>query len=352
MTSVSIDIAEEFLRSPNTQVRKNSLAALTVIGEEKAAELIAKTALFDDDWDVRQRAKTELLYRLVRNGRFIPPAVKSLLIAALKNDETPKRAYAILGDLKSKGFYIPRVRITLGKRLRLPSTLYFSIYTNRNWSFCLRKWDAGLVGTLLGSIPLLIYVWKQGVGLSTALIAAASIILGFALLGTLISLFATQFLTPISMHLRAVPASVFQIVVTFLNVLVGTLILQFVLVFVVGSFIEYLAVRAERSAVFIPVFAFLAAFARLGSILTFGRFKFLNKSSVRKRNLVVQTLGGTLLAFTIPTAIYLAITLSQSSYERVVSTNVWLGLLPIAVGLAAAFASIDNEAPPVEFNTA
>src|SRR6185369_7043874 len=230
MNSIAITIAEEFLRSPNPQIRKNSLVALAVVDEEESGQVIADTALTDEDWTVRQRAKSELLSGLAATAPVIPAAVEDVLVRALKSDDAQKqkRAYAILGQLKSQGFFVPQVRIKFGNRMWLASTLYFSYYVNRNWSFRLRKWKPGLIGTLIGATPLIVYASKSFETVSTRLIGVVLLLLGFSLLGTLVSVLATQFLTPINMHLRPVSASIVQIVETFLNVLAGTIILQII----------------------------------------------------------------------------------------------------------------------------
>jgi len=352
MANLSTTIIEEFLRAGTPQIRKNSLTALAILDDDESARLIANTAIHDEDLSVRERAAIET----VSIGEKLPETIVGILTEVFQQKDQPKqqqRAYAILGRLRSKGVKIPRTHLPWGSRMWLAGSMFFYTYPVRNWSFCFRSWKPGLLGTLVGMIPFLTYLVfsNKPITLETSgLIVLAG--MGILTLGTLITIFSTQFTTPINFQLRRSAALVVELLVSFLCPIVCSLLILIVLGLI--PLLWDLSYRFVSSGVplAIPMVALLAALVRLGTLLAFGRFSLVKKPKVKTWNWFVQVTGGTLAGGSIlAISAALLIADAESHQENVTYWIGFLASLAVTVGLACAFARIDSEAPPISEKT-
>ncbi|HEX3142813.1 MAG TPA: hypothetical protein VHQ64_02505 [Pyrinomonadaceae bacterium] len=345
MANAAITIIEEFLRSGTPQVRKNSLTALSCIEDDESARLIATTALNDDDAGVRKRAEDEAL-SISESMRARAIAVFADAVSR-KEPQKQQRAYAILGQIKSRGFSIPRVRLPWGSRMWLAASMFSHFYPIRKWSFRLRSWKPGLLGSLIGTIPLIIYLFTQNRPLEMRTVLGIG--LGSAVLlipGTLIPIFATQFATPINLQLRRSAASLVEVLLAFFAVFAGLLVLS-IIIGLSPAAGETIYRESRVLLLFTILLSFLAAFVRLGTIIAFGRLKFLKSWGRRTWNWLFEICGGVVAGLALATLVYLFFKLDAASYQdSVLYEGVWLGSLAVTVGLATAFAQIDSEAPP------
>jgi hypothetical protein len=332
---------EEFLRLGTPQIRKNALTALAVINDEESARLIATAAMEDEDVGVRRRAEEE---SLLLSSKFLQ-SVNDVFLKALTSPEFQKqqRAYAILGRLKSEGLAMPHPRMPRGIRMRLAGSMSSYLYPVRNLSFRLRSWQPGLLGTLVGMIPFIVFMVNHGLKYQSKINFAGSLVLWSLvtlIIGTISAIFAAQFATPINLQLRPIAATLVELIAAFVSMLGGGLLLSFLFTF--------LPIGVPRDAVllFVPLLALLAAIVRLGTILAFGRAGFFKRLRRKTGNWLIQIVAGTASGFLIATGLYLLFSLYASPYEVPAFKGIWLASLAVAVGMACAFAKIDSEAPP------
>jgi hypothetical protein len=344
MNNLATTVVEEFLRSGTPQVRKNALTALSILNnDEETDKLIAETAIFDKDPDVNAQAERYVL------SEPRSTAIKSLM-RALDGDkpEYQQRAYTILGRLRNTGkVKVPRVRLGWTTWMWLATAAYTSRYPVRDWAFRLRGMKPGFFGTLCGGIPFFIYVWLQFRPLDSgeSIIFSLSVLL-ILLLGTLISILGMQFITPVNVHLRREIALLVQMVLSFIVVFSGLLLILIVWSVLTGGGGLNRNGRYDPFAFLFFVFGFalLVAFVRLGTILAFGRIKFVGR--LYNGNWLIQIAGGTLVGTLLTAAVYILFLRDAYYEDRIIFTCTWLGSFAITVGLATAFANIDDEVPP------
>lgn len=344
MANLSTTIMEEFLRAGTPQIRKNSLTALALLGDDDGARLIATTAIHDEDSSVRDRAAAET----VSIGEKSPQKIVGVLTEVFQQKDQPKqqqRAYAILGRLRSKGVDIPHARLPWGSRMWLAGSMFFYVYPARNWTFRLRSWKPGLLGTLVGMVPflaLLVFL-SRPIALVTGIgVALAGV--GLLIPGTLIPVFATQFTTPINFQLRRSAALWVELLVSFVCTVV-CLVIAYIILSFLPIFGRY---QPTDFIPFIPLIALLAALVRLGTIVAFGRFPNVTRSKGKTWNWIYQVIGGTLTGGSI-LAIFAALLIADAKALHESVGPYWLGFLAalaVTIGLACAFARIDGEAPP------
>lgn len=344
MASISTTIMEEFLRSGTPQVRRNALTALAVVDDEASARLIARAAIEDEDAAVRRRAEEESLSL----GENSLRPVNAVFLRALKSPEFQKqqRAYAMLGRLKSKGIAMPPPQMPWGSRMRLAGSMSSYLYPVRSLSFRLRSWQSGLLGTLLGLLPFIIFmiIYLRGDGASKVQIAAVVGVSSLAVLvvGAVSAIFATQFTTPISLQLRPFAATLVELMATFVCVLTGGLLLVLLIVFFWNT-VSIFRGSFGLVLLFVPLIAIMAGTVRLGTVLAFAsRLNFSKASSIS--NWLVQIIFGTATGSLFATSIYLLFKLNASPYDLDLYKGLWLASLAVVVGLANAFAKIDGEA--------
>jgi hypothetical protein len=339
MSSLTLSIMEEFLRSGEVQSRKNALTALSVIETDESAELIAETAITDPDAGVRKAAEREL----TALGERLPQNAISVLTKAIVGSDLQQqqRAYGILGQLRSKGVELPSTLVPRGSRMRLATSMNSSHYPVRTWSLRLRSWKAGLLWTLLGSIFFIFYVLAVFNLTGWDWLNFAITFLVILFIGTFQAVIATQYTTPINLQLNRLSALLVEVLISSLCVLLGFLILLILAGFIVPNFVYE---RANSFLIFLPLFSLLAGAVRAGTILGFGRFKALKLFKAKTRNWLAEVTLGVIVGALMIIIIYI-IFMATSSVDRTF-TALCLGLLAGVIGLASAFAKIDNEVPP------
>lgn len=343
MASISTTLMEEFLRLGTPQIRKNALTALAVINDAESARLIATVAMEDDDVGVRRRAEEE---SLMLSSKLLQ-SVNDVFLKALTSPEFQKqqRAYAILGRLKSEGMVMPHPRMPRGIRMRLAGSMSSYLYPVRSLSFRLRSWQPGLLGTLAGLIPFIVFIVNYGLRNESKSYAAiiVSLFSFFVLVvGTISAIFAAQFATPINLQLRPIAATLVELIAAFVSMLAGGLLLSILFGWIPLGFLH----NDSVILLFVPLLALLAAVVRLGTILAFGRANSFKRLRGKTSNWLIQILAGTAAGSLIATGLYLMFSLGASRYELPAFKGIWLASLAVAVGLATAFAKIDSEAPP------
>jgi len=351
MASTLTVVLDEFLRLGAAQARKNSLTALSVIDSEESAKLIAKTALQDEDTSVRQRAVDEMM-SLSANQR---KTALDVLANGLTSDDQhhQQRAYSILGKFKSMGWEVPKTRMKWGNRMWLASSLYSSIYPQRSWWFRVRSWKPALLATAISTLPFLVFNYQssmfitaQGILLNVLLVAVIS------LAGVLLSVFATQFATPIYLQLRPFAAAIIQVLAAFICTFLAGLAGIILLLVMLGGNRDY---EVLTWLLFILLLSSMVAAIRVGTLLPLLRMQFVRISRNRKFNWFIETAAGTIAGFFVATLVY------RSYWSDLVGldydygygyinqkrlneyTAIWLAFLAIIIGLAYSFAKIDTE---------
>lgn len=345
MASISTMVMEEFLRSEATQVRKNALTALSLVDDPDSAGLIVITALEDDDPGVRRRAEEESL-ALDEN---LLNSARDVIVNALTSGDAQKqqRAYALLGRLRSNGITLSTPGMPWGIRMRMAGAMSSFLYPVRSLSFRLRSWQPGLLGSLVGVIPLMLYM----VAIRSDTKGRTAITMGLAalavlLVGTVVSVLATQFSTPINLQLRRFAATIVEVLATFFISLFGLLI-----VFIVFSLLFSGDGRfyGEFGLVLlvVPLLALFAAIVRLGTILAFGRLTFIQWPRSKTRNWLIQIGVGTAVGMlAVATPIYLIFKTDAYEGDLQGYRAWWLAAFAVGMGLASSFAKVDREAPP------
>lgn len=335
MTTKALSLVEEFIRSPQPQLRKNALTALAVINEPKAIELMTRVALEDSDAGVRERAENEL-FELNLPSDAIALALNSLRSS---DEETQQRAYAFLGRLRSNIPTGALLSIPWRDRLRLAARAY--LYPKRSWRLRLGLWKPGLAGILLGSVFPIAFALRRFSAVQPYQQAdrIVQISLGLAMVvvvGIVLIVFAGHRTTPIYRHPNRFAAGVVETATTGFLGLVGVTPI-FVLV-LIWQWLD----RFSLGSLFIPLAGLMVGFVRAGTILSFGL------SSARRANRIVEVLGGvaigSLAYVLVIRIIFFASDYPAASFVWLVAA--WLVHLPLAFGAANAFASVDKEALP------
>jgi hypothetical protein len=338
MTTKALSLVEEFIRSPQPQLRKNALTALAVINEPKAIELMTSVALEDSDAGVRQRAEDEL-FKLHLHSDAIGLAFTRL---RSPDEETQQRAYAFLGRLRSKSATEIPLSIPWRDRLKLAARMNAYLYPKRSWRLRLRLWKPGLAGILLGSVFPVAFALRHFLDIDPYRTPADRIVqisFGLAVLvvvGIVLIVFAGQRTTPIYRHPNRFAAGVVETATTgFLGLVSVTPI------FVLALIWQWLE-GFSLGSLFIPLAGLMVGFVRVGTILSFGIF------SARRTNRIAEVFGGAAigsLAFVVVIVlIFKASGDTKLAFEWLVAA--WLVHLPLAFGAANAFASVDKEALP------
>jgi hypothetical protein len=114
MSSLTLEIIEEFLRSSDTQWRKNALTALGTVGSDESLARLVRVAFDDTDPLVRGRAEQEL----ARLDASAGAKAAAHLAAGLDRPDTEAGAYAILARLAKQGWEGVRPSGPLPQRVR------------------------------------------------------------------------------------------------------------------------------------------------------------------------------------------------------------------------------------------
>ena len=351
MDNTLIVVLDEFLRLGAPQARKNSLTALSVLGNEESAKLIAKTALQDNDASVRERAVEEMT-SLPEDWK--KSALEEVAKGLLSDEQhQQQRAYMILGKFKSRGWDVPKIRMRWGNRMWLAASLYSSIYPQRHWWFRVRSWKPALLATAISILPFLIYNYKSSSFITgDGLIGNAIFVVVITLAGVITSVIATQFTTPIYLQLRPFAASVVQVLLTLLSTTLAALILLVLLVVLVLGRSDPLPSKVFGFVWLLPL---TAAAIRVGTLLPLVRGQFVRITRNRKYNWFLETVFGFVPGFLIATFVYWSYKSELSYYYNYIGapestfqtyTATWLAALAIIIGIAYSFAKIDTEVLP------
>jgi len=104
MTVVSLEIIEEFLRSPDPQLRKNGLTALSVIGRTDTIDRLVEASFADTDPMVRARAESEMAHL---QGDAASCAAEAI-VRHLADPRREMAAYGLLSRLVRTG-WVPAI---------------------------------------------------------------------------------------------------------------------------------------------------------------------------------------------------------------------------------------------------
>lgn len=134
MSDRVLNIAREYLRSSDAQVKKNAATALAAIGSHDSIKALVRVALVDDDPEVRTRAEEEI--------RGLPAdgvaQAQGILEDLLGNDGMACGSFAILGRLRLAGILgAAEKQQSLPERLRLAVSLgqpAHGFWRNLRWS--------------------------------------------------------------------------------------------------------------------------------------------------------------------------------------------------------------------------
>lgn len=348
MASNTLSIIEEFLRSGEPQIRRNAITALAVMNDQDSVRLIIDTALKDPDAGVRRRAEEEILLLDEESQAGVTEALMESLKS--KDSQSQQLAYAFLARLKSRGMTLTNVWLPWGSRMRLASSMNLHVYPARKWSYRLRGFRPGLLGTLAGLIFFVPYVLNvlRPHESWTSFIRFIVATLTILLVGTLLAIFATQYTTPINLQLNRRTALLVEVLITTVCVIVG---MYFFYLLISKILQDSPTLRANGvdslNQLLLPLhLGLMAGAVRAGTIIAFGRFKVSRHFRSKSLNWVIQVASGILVGFSVMTIILLIYSLGNSPIPLDVRIAAWLSFLATAVGLASAFANVDGEAPP------
>jgi hypothetical protein len=343
LASSALPIIEEFLRGGTPQQRKNALTALTVIGDAASVRMLAEAALGEEDSGVRAHAVNELAS--LDQARAAPAV--GVFERELHGGDRGKqvRAYVLLGQLQNVGSYETEVRLTWRRKLLLAAALYKHLYLVRNWDFRLRSWRAGLIGSLVGCVIFLFAIFRiilrhtDTKEISDYVIIFVLVVLVSTAAGAVMSMTATQRATPINLHISRFAALPAEVLTAALLGFIGIL----------GYYAVVNALPLPSTPKNLQLINFMllagsmAGVVRGASALAFGIY------ANPKVNWLAQTLAGTAAGFLLVAAVALVSVSSTSLFGATGEDIRWvvsMGSLPLAVGCASAFASIDIASPP------
>lgn len=330
-----LSIVDEFLRSPDVQVRKNALTALAVIGNDESISRLLDVALTDELKEVRTRAEEELLSLQDESLTCLT----RLFRMVLADKERRRPAYALLGRLRGRGFTVPVPSLTMMQRLQLTAAITAFIYPSRGWQFHPRSFLSALGGGVLGSLLFIVFLTifaTTGTGAEFDAGFRGGLFFNALLLSPLMAVFATQRSVPINFHYDRFVATIIELI----WIAVFGCILYPVLV--------VLALLSGEASTDWPTGQIMVSLIQLLLFLTTVRAGTLIASGIfakRRANLYAEVAVGT--AFSI-----VAITAVDLLFFRVMDTafisSEWVLYMPLSLGIAAAFARIDEEFVPLK----
>jgi hypothetical protein len=330
-------VIEEFLRSGESQKRKNALVTLAVLGDQDSVALIAETALDDPDVAVRQRAEEEIM-GLDDSSR---QAAIRLLAQGLKSSDADKqgRAYSLLGTLRSRGAEVRRALLPRRGRLRLAFSMNSHLYPTRSWSYGIRGWRPASFGTLVGLLVLFIdvLITYRGWNAEEAAYATPLFLIVFVA-GTLLALCSTQFTVPFGLQLDRIAALAVEVLMSALASLAGAAIL----LLLTGILLSALERPARTLPLVLPL-GLLGGPTRVGTLIALAGLRRIRLFSGRTLVFLGQVLSGSLVGSVSTMLLFLLFRIGYGPGEV---RAVFLGYFAVALGLASAFAAIDKEGAP------
>jgi len=342
MAGAALDIVDEYLMSPNPQVRKNALTALAVLDTPESLRRLLQTALLEPRSDVRDHAESEIS----RLGSPAHMMLTEFLDKALDDRATRAEAYRMIGRLASRGMDI-RLAPPLAARFWMPTRVALafldSVTTNpwREWAFWRRPLWPSILAGVVASIS-----WQQFVAAYTRLSSDRGLSPQFAVnsflysvvLSALLSCATTVWTLPISQRFDRLAGVLVDLVLVYLLGLVLSMI--YFSAWSLLSDVSRVSMGRASSAAFVsPLFL---VSVRLGTLCG------IDISRDRSWNRWAQiALGGCagILVLSLLTALYTSPDPEGWSPLSQFIAATWFVLVPTAFALASAFASIDMIAP-------
>jgi HEAT repeats len=326
MSNRALNIAREYLRSSDAQVKKNAATALAAIGSHDSIETLVRVALADGNPEVRARAEEEI--------RGLPPEgiaqAQAILEDLLSDGETARDSFALLGRLRLAGIISAvekkrrsRERLRLAAGLGQPAR---GFWRNLRWSVL----PASVYATLL-SIALFSAYLQLSLKRTTIIYIPILFVLPLALL-------ATRGLSPFGLYYDRGAG----LLVETGKALYGAL-KACVLVGIVFLAIEFSDGKPDIERV-VSVFwvcgtsvLFVGA-VRCGTLLAWGLFR--TRFANRNAQAVVGATAGSL-------ALTLLLSIGHTWLpveSHGIFDTAWVYFIPTSLGLAWVFAKIDGEA--------
>ena len=316
-------IVKEFCDSKDEQLRRNAATALAAIADRESLDELVSMGLNEASPDVRERIEREIAQLppearagVVRNlaGKLKQPGLES------------RKAYHLLGELRSHGVEAPLPGLTIFRRLKLAKSLHDVVYPSRKKldrtrGAGLSLFGAAVAATVTGFIQMVAF--QQGG-------ARLSDLYGFLFLSAFVAIalavISLQISSPLALHAdRGAIATLDLLTVAGASLPIAAIVVALVVSSEGGTRV------ALASALMVPV---LAISTRLAMLATLRPFR------VRGLNLWAGILSGTgagTLAMSLVPALFGLANNPQIS-------NLWLTLVPVAAGLAAAWAQQDASA--------
>lgn len=323
----------EYLRSPDMQVRKNALTALSVLGTDRSVEAIIKLAMDDrHPEDVRERAEKELV-RLQESGQ--KHAAAAIQKQMNGDPKTALRAYLLAGRIQSRGVPIGPPELSWTRRVQLAFQSHFHLkipVLDR-----LRLVVPALLGGLAGAL-----LFASVLFLTRAIRVdyddSVTILFYLVLSGTLFAMAAGAtsaiFATPVPQQVDRFAT----LIVEPLLAALGSLALVMAgLLFWLFTSVTGRQATLGADIVLLLELALVAACVRVATIIAHGVVR------GRWRNTLIQTAAGASFGIMILTLIPIFLTDPDMSMR---AKDIWYFAVPACFGLACAFARIDNPASP------
>lgn len=329
MRANPLDIVEEYLRSPDPQVRRNAVTALAAIESDESLRKLATASLDNADSETQQRAVDEILN--------LRPDVAARTVKyfedALGDKKKAVLAYAMLGRLRTNGVSAAAAGEPLFRRLYLAARVKRTPRRIRQWRFRLRAFFPTLLGWILGVVILVILTWAMhrnsiaDDGNTTAFLIVSGLV--SCVLGLLVSQHESAFeLQPSTVLAIVVEVGYSLLSCLGLSLLVSLLYLLFALTdrdpdvaTMVGKFL-------------VKVVALVIAI-RLGTLAVFGIFS--RRITNGLAELIVGACAGTILLTTIP--------ILSRTVDDDYSNGTWIMLIPVCFAVALSFARSDAVCP-------
>jgi hypothetical protein len=356
----TLTIVEEYLRSTDTQLRKNALSALAVMSADlKAMTRLIDIALVDHEESVQQHAEEEIV---ALKDEDLNSAVMRLQ-RALDDEQKQQRAYAILGRLKGQGIAVSMPRKSWLTRIRLALRIRSYVYPERNLGFRLKAWKPSLLGGFIGLCILAVFlasIAHPKLSEVPIYIASLASLLG---LSPLTGIVASQRTTPIGSYLDETVAYFVEVGSAIVSGVLGTIAFLLLFLFLFKS-LDIGSRDLGSMLIFVTTSGLLIGAIRAGTILAHRifpnkRLSHIFQVGVGASLLFLMFTGYTLLVWLarLPDSNLIPY-LSDSPIYRTSGIRgfaawivgpyndfdfLWVFLLSLGIAVANAFATIDGE---------
>jgi hypothetical protein len=333
MKSETLSIVNQYVDSPDPRIRQNSCTALAAIRSKVSISRLVDLALNDEDSNVRQRAEEELSTLPEEASHHSGAAFDEALTRA----STCAIAYKLIGRLRTADKIIPIKRRSILARLKLAISLRTRPDTERKWKFQHFALFPSLLGGMIGFVSVTAYIiFAFGATPDSRL--ANYWLISCLIVAPGIGVLSTQRSNPIGLHFDR-PAGFFsEIITVMVTTAIGSLIFALVAYGIFSLRSMYTFSDMVTYGPFIGILACVyAGTLRAATMSTAGVF------GANRWSKYAQIISGVTTGLLVIT---LSVEIAGVFYPvKGFYSELWATVLPLHVGAAAAYASIDSLAP-------